>query len=310
MPGLSRTGCDRGREGRLDHRLTTGHDAARMSPAEDRTQTGTGDISGAELRTPVSLVVAHPGHELLALGWLTRVRPLVFVVTDGSGRDADPRIGASAKLLAGGLGTRASIFGRWTDRELYDALYEGRFQPFLALRDELVEAWCGQKIRTVICDAYERRILMHDVVQITASAAVAAAAQRGVAIDLLELPIYLGPLDARPGNPPLAASLAITNEILAKKIEAAQAYESAVVRHEVEEFLRQRTAEGFRVESLLRSMPRTPDEWDKEPKPEWEAHGERLLTEGVYDRVIRLRDHLVPLARALGSPADVASESR
>jgi hypothetical protein len=278
-----------------------------MSPAEDSAQTGTGEIPGAELRTPVSLVVAHPGHELLAFGWLTRFNPLVFVVTDGSGREADPRIDASARLLAGGLGTRASIFGRWTDRELYDALYEGRFQPFLALRDELVEAWCAQKVRTAICDAFERRILMHDVVQITASAAVAAAAQRGVAIDLLELPIYLGPLEARPGDPPLAASLTITNEVLAKKIEAARAYESAVVHHEVEEFLRQSTAEGFRVESLLRSKPRTPDEWEQEPKPEWETHGERLLQEGVYDRVIRLRDHLVPLARVLESPSGSAS---
>ncbi len=83
----------------------------------------------------MSLVVAHPGHELLAYGWPTRVKPLVFVVTDGSGRDSAPRIEASARLLAGGPGRRASVFGRWTDRELYDALAEGRFEPFPTLRD-------------------------------------------------------------------------------------------------------------------------------------------------------------------------------
>ncbi len=256
---------------------------------------------------PVSLVVAHPGHELLAFGWLNKLRPSVFVVTDGSGRDADARIEASARLLAGGLGTRASIFGRWTDRVLYDALSEGRFSPFLALRNELVEAWCAERVRTVICDAAERRILMHDVVQITASAAVAASRDRGVEIELLELPIYLGPLDARPGNPPLAASLAITDEVLAQKIDAARAFESSVVRHEVEEFFRLRGAEGFRTESLLCSIPRTPDELEREPKPAWEAHGERLMQEGVYDRVIRLREHLVPLARALEISSRVAS---
>lgn len=257
----------------------------------------------------MSLVVAHPGHELLAFGWLTRVRPSVFVVTDGSGRDAEPRIDASARLLAGGLGTRASVFGRWTDRDLYDALYEGRFGPFLTLRDELVEAWCAEKVQTVICDAHERRILMHDVVQITASAAVDVAAQRGVAIEMFELPIYLGPSDARPGDPPLTTSLVMTDEVLAQKIEAARAYESEVVRQEVETFLGALSAEGFRVETLLHSIPRTPDELEREPQPAWEAHGERLVREGVYNRVIRLRQHLVPLARALELPSRVVSES-
>jgi len=277
-----------------------------MSPAKD----GTEEVAGETLRSPVSLVVAHPGHELLAFGWLTRVKPLVFVVTDGSGRDSGPRIDASARLLAGGLGRRASVFGRWTDRELYNALYEGRPGPFLTLRDELVEAWCAENTQTVICDASERRILMHDVVQITASAAVAASRDRGVEIELLELPIYLGPTDARPGNPPSATSLTMADHVLAQKIEAARAYESTAVRHEVEEFLLARSAEGFRVETLLKSTPRTPDELEREPQPAWEAHGERLVREGVYDRVIRLREHLVPMARALEIPSRAASETR
>ena len=51
---------------------------------------GTHDVK-AELETPVALVVAHPGHELLAYGWLSRYRPSVFVVTDGSGRDGQAR---------------------------------------------------------------------------------------------------------------------------------------------------------------------------------------------------------------------------
>ncbi len=280
-----------------------------MSPADNPYETVAEEASCRNLRTPVSLVVAHPGHELLAYGWLTRVRPLVFVVTDGSGRDSAPRIEASARLLAGGLGRRASVFGRWTDRELYDALAEGRFEPFLALRDELVEGWFADRIRTAICDAYEGRILMHDVVQITASAAVAAAVQRGAAIDLLELPIYLGPQDARPGSPPPAVAFATPDEVLEQKIQAARAYESAVVRQEVESFLGARTAEGFRVETLFHSIPRTPDELEREPQPAWEAHGERLMREGVYDRVIRLREHVAPLARALAVPSRVASGS-
>jgi hypothetical protein len=256
-------------------------------------------VGGADLRPPVSLVVAHPGPELLAFGWLARLKPAVSVVTDGSGRGAGARIAASAKFLDVQMGSRGSIFGRWADLELYDALFESRFGSFLELRDELVDAWFIDDVQTVICDAYERRILMHDVVQLTVSAAVDAARERGAAIELVELPIYLGPLDDRPGDPSPAASLTLSDEALKRKIAAARAYESKVLQEEVEGFLRVRSEVGFRSEVLFRSIRRTANDLEEEPQPAWEAHGERLVQQGVYDRVIRLREHVVPLARAL-----------
>ena len=256
-------------------------------------------VSGAEPTSPVALVVAHPGHELFAFGWLLRLRPEVFVVTDGSGRDAAPRIEATGRLLETGLGTRASVFGRWTDRDLYEALVEGSFEPFLGLRDELVEAWCREGTRTVICDAYERCYLMHDVVQVIVSSAVAETQRRGREIVWLEMPIYLGPRDERPGNPVPAASLTLTDELLERKIDAARTYDSAVVRDEAEVFLRERGAEGFRTEQLLQAIHRSPSGFREEPKPSWETHGEQIQEQGVYDRVIRLHQHFVPLASAL-----------
>jgi len=258
-----------------------------------------GSVDGTDLGTPVSLVVAHPGHELLAFGWLARLRPAVFVVTDGSGRDADARIAASAKILEGELGSRGSVFGRWMDRELYDALFEGRFESFIELRDELADEWFMDGVQTVICDAYERRILMHDIVQLTVSAAVDAARERGAAIELVELPIYLGPLDDRPGDSTPAASLTLSDDGLRRKISAARAYESKVLQEEVVEFLRVRSEEGFRSEVLFRSIRRAANYLEEEPQPAWEAYGEQLVQRGIYDRVIRLREHVVPLARVL-----------
>lgn len=276
------------------------------APADEKA----GRFHGAEIATPVAMVVAHPGHELLAFGWLAAFRPSLFVVTDGSGRSSDPRIEATGGLLRDGLGTPGSVFGRWTDRDLYEALYEGRFGPFLELRDELVESWCNQGYRTVICDAYEGRILMHDVVQIIVSAAVAACRGRNLEIDHFELPIYLGSGDDRPGNPAEAAAFAASDAILQKKIEAARGYESAVVRHEVEEFLRLRSAEAFRVETLFHSIHRTADDLAGGPQPAWEIHGEQLMQQGIYDHVIRLGDHLVPLARALDRPSKASGATR
>lgn len=39
------------------------------------------------------LMIAHPGHELLVHGWLEVAHPRVFVLTDGSGRCAQSRLG-------------------------------------------------------------------------------------------------------------------------------------------------------------------------------------------------------------------------
>jgi hypothetical protein len=266
-----------------------------------------GTVDGTGLRAPVSLVVAHPGHELLAFAWLERLRPAVFIVTDGSGRDAEPRIAASKRLLEGGLGVPGSVFGRWSDRQLYDALFEGRFEVILALRDELTGRWLESGVRTVICDAYERRILMHDVVHLTVAASVERARSAGAEVDLLELPIYFGADEARPGDPAPAAVLIASDATLARKIAAARAYGSPVVRREVDEFLRGRGEEGFRAEVLLRPPRRPPEVLEAEPPPEWEAHGERLVREGVYHRVIRFREHLVPLARALDAARTTAA---
>jgi len=260
---------------------------------------GNASVGRASPVAPATVVVAHPGHELLAFGWLTRLEPLVYVVTDGSGRDARPRIEATRKLLNGGLGVAGSIFGRWSDRELYEALFNGRHGPFIELRDELADSWARIGVRTVICDAYEHRILMHDVVNLVVGAAVDAMNDRGETITSVEFPIYLTESDERPGNPSLAASLELSEQLLQRKISAARGYESEVVRHEVEGFLAHHGQGHYRTEFLYRSIRRRADDLLNEPRPEWEVHGERMVKEGVYEHAIRLREHVVPLARAL-----------
>ena len=47
--------------------------------------TSSSHASGTLLHRRAVLVVAHPGHELSLAGWLTIVRPAVFVMTNGSG---------------------------------------------------------------------------------------------------------------------------------------------------------------------------------------------------------------------------------
>ncbi|HEX8245140.1 MAG TPA: hypothetical protein VF541_16635, partial [Longimicrobium sp.] len=47
-----------------------------------------------------ALVVAHPGHELRVYGWMERARPLVFVLTDGSGSGSEGRLESTTGVLA------------------------------------------------------------------------------------------------------------------------------------------------------------------------------------------------------------------
>jgi hypothetical protein len=48
---------------------------------------------------PPALIVAHPGHELVILGWVEANHPLVTIFTDGSGRGGVSRLPSTRKLL-------------------------------------------------------------------------------------------------------------------------------------------------------------------------------------------------------------------
>ncbi len=45
------------------------------------------------------LVMGHPGHELRLYGWVGLARPLVCILTDGSGSDGVPRLEKTLEIL-------------------------------------------------------------------------------------------------------------------------------------------------------------------------------------------------------------------
>ena len=67
---------------------------------------------------PALLVVGHPGHELMVHGWLEAARPLVMVLTDGSGHAGVSKYASTAALMARAGATPGPIFGRFTDVEI------------------------------------------------------------------------------------------------------------------------------------------------------------------------------------------------
>lgn len=68
--------------------------------------------------SPAGLIVAHPGHELRLYRWLEIARPLVFVMTDGSGSGRS-RIASTIEILDSIGCAAGSVMGAFTDREIY-----------------------------------------------------------------------------------------------------------------------------------------------------------------------------------------------
>ena len=124
------------------------------------------------------LVVGHPGHELRVYGWLKKARPLVHVLTDGSGSDGEPRIASTSALLENAGATRGSIYGRLSDRDIYSAILDGQHAYFIDLAEELAASLVQDQAEVVAGDAVEGFNPSHDVCRYVTNAAVRLASAR------------------------------------------------------------------------------------------------------------------------------------
>ena len=245
-----------------------------------------------------ALAVAHPGHELRVHGWLERARPTVFVLTDGSGRSGQSRLGSTTHVLARAGAEPGSIYGLLTDRALYAAILNGDVNLFFGLVDQLADALRRKRVEYVVGDAAEGRILAHDVWRLVINAAVGIVNRaQNNQVSNYDYLVVSRPDDCSNAPPATLICIRLNDEAFARKLGAARGYPE--VADEAEETLKEMEIEAFRVEWL-----RLVDGWDEcqapthEP-PEYERHGEQRVAAGHYERVIRYREHVLPLAEAL-----------
>ncbi|HEV7784475.1 MAG TPA: hypothetical protein VGQ28_04005 [Thermoanaerobaculia bacterium] len=242
-----------------------------------------------------ALVVAHPGHELRVHRWLELARPVVFVLTDGSGNHGVSRLDSSTALLGRAGATAGSIYGRLTDRELYRALLGGDLGLFTGLADELARGLADMDV--VAGDAVEGYNPGHDVCRLLINAAVLRLEAEGRRIANFDFPLVGAPDDCPAEDHSGAQRLELDEESLHRKLEAARTYPE--LAGEVEAALAAHGSDRFRVECLrpvrygldiahLFSHP-----------PFYETHGEKRVALGLYGQVIRFQNHLAPLAAGL-----------
>ena len=127
-----------------------------------------------DFRQRAALVIAHPGHELSVYGWLERVRPVVFILTDGSGQSGTSRLDRTATLISQAGTSRGGIFGRFADAAIYSAILETDFHRFYDLVDELSLELSRHEIDYVAGDASEGYNPVHDLWRLMLNTAVRA----------------------------------------------------------------------------------------------------------------------------------------
>jgi AcrR family transcriptional regulator len=246
-----------------------------------------------------ALIVGHPGHELRVYRWLELVQPTVYVLTDGSGHTGLSRLDSTSKVLSAAGATPGTLFGSFSDADLYAAMLAGDRACLCRVVHTLADALSRTNVDYVVADALEGFNPSHDLCRFLVNAAVALARQT-THRPLRNFDFLLeGSPNVCPDHLRAAAvTLELSDEELERKIAAAKGY--AELRAETDWALARFGAAAFRTECLRPVIDTRQgiDEMEQEP-PYYERYGEQQVAAGHYDRVIRYRAHVQPLVRSL-----------
>jgi hypothetical protein len=243
------------------------------------------------------LVVGHPGHELMVHGWLETARPVVMVLTDGSGHTGVSRLHSTAGVVSRAGAVPGSIFGRFTDAAVYRALLDRQVSLFADLVEELACIIVDQEIAIVAGDDAEGFNPTHDVCRLVIDAAVQTARVRaGRPISNYAFVLMDAPDAAIRQAGAAPSTLTLGDAELARKIGAALGYPE--MAREVAAGRERWGDEAFRVESFRHV--RDGELWAPAGEaPYYERFGRQRVEEGAYREVICYEQHVRPLADLL-----------
>ena len=252
------------------------------------------------------LVIAHPGHELRVHGWLETIAPAVWIVTDGSGHTGRSRIDSTTRVLESTGAAPGPVYGSMSDADLYRSVLGLNHRPFLDLVDKLAAAILHEQIDCVAGDAEEGYNPGHDTCRLIINAAVKLA-QRNSSKPIRNYDFTLvGPPDQCPEDlRDHSRWINLDDEALARKLSAARNYPE--LQAEVETALNgpeNETLARFRVECLRPVNSHSLVTTSLEEPPYYETYGEKQVKSGFYKQVLRYREHMLPLARALDTHAE------
>lgn len=256
------------------------------------------NMLGALTNRRAALIIAHPGHELRVFNWLVLARPSVFVLTDGSGRSGRSRLHQTTQILNQTGACPGSIYGRFSDREVYSAILQQDIERFVRMAAELSAALQTEQIDYVVSDAVEGYNPAHDICHLIASAAVEHLRKLGRCLKSFEVL-----LTSRNGhslvNGQDMISIEVNPEVLSQKLQAAANYSE--LAFDLAQILQQEGIDALRKESMRGMKPFgvAPDD-----PPFYETYGQKQVEHGYYQEVIRYREHILPIVEALRNFAE------
>lgn len=259
------------------------------------------------------LVISHPGHELRLYGWIDQVRPLVCILTDGSGGDSTPRLNETLHILHSLEAETGPVCGEFSDRRIYEEIRRHRFDLFDMLCEHLANLIVARDIDTVVSDAMEGYNPTHDLCEMMVRAAVAIAnSKRNRITQHYTFPLMGDPCKApsaggRGGQAARRATwrtVELTPSQFKHKLEMMRSYADNAggkLREEVEDAFRTYGEYAFAREYLF-AAPESGQALEPDfaqAKPFYETYGEKQVAAGRYSSVIRFREHILPLVNHL-----------
>jgi hypothetical protein len=240
-----------------------------------------------------ALVIAHPGHELRLFGWLTSARPLVFVLTDGSGHSGESRLHRTTEILNNAGARPGSIYGRVTDGEVYQAILQSNVDFFLQMTNELVSALIAEKIALVVGDAIEGYNPVHDVCRLLINRAVRIARAQNHSIENYDVVLTDGVADLQAADD---VTINLDAQTFSLKINTASNYPA--IAADFAAIVEKEGLASLKTEHLRRVLDDS-GSYRFVSRPSYELHGEKQVAAGYYEQVLRYREHMLPLAEAL-----------
>jgi hypothetical protein len=234
----------------------------------------------------------------MVYGWIEKHQPIYCCLTDGSGGAATSRLASTGRLLDHVGASVGPIYGRYTDKEIYQLLLGGRVDAFVALARELADALEGAGVECVAGDAVEGFNPTHDVCRLIVDGAVGIVHRKSGR----DVRNYEFLLDGSPGfHFPGSLVARLDERALERKLAAARDY--VEMRSEVETAIGRHGRQAFAIECLRPAATTLHVSRFERELPHYERYGEMRVTEGRYSDVIRYREHVLPVALAIEAAA-------
>ena len=245
-----------------------------------------------------ALLIAHPGHELRVFHWLEIARPLVCVLTDGSGHTNISRLSSTTQILDSTGSKAGPVYGKFTDPEIYAAILNGNFEAFVEVMHQLAESFTEQSIEYVVHDAVEGFNPSHDLCwHLAGATSLLASKASGRTIRMFDFPLTGRPDDCPSEIRDKSICIALHDEAVRRKLAAAEGYPELKAEVDV---AREKFGDApFAIECLRPAADAAPHLEDTDEVPFYEKHGEARTASGYYDDVIRRREHMLPLTQRL-----------